>query len=163
MIHYSGNVSIQMNVNREIHEVVVMPQETLLRVLREKIGYTGPKAGCENGDCGACTVLLDGKPVKACLMLAVETIGKEILTIEGLDDTEIQKAFVSEGGFQCGFCTSGFLMNAFALLETKPDADEAEKKDWLSANLCRCTGYEGIEKAVNLAQTRIKENNKING
>jgi carbon-monoxide dehydrogenase small subunit len=159
MIHYSGNVSIQMNVNRELYEVVVKPQDTLLYVLREKIGYTGPKAGCENGDCGACTVLLDGNPVKACLMLAVETVGRNVLTVEGLNDTEIQNAFVTEGGFQCGFCTSGFLMNAYAMLESKPDADETEKKDWLSANLCRCTGYEGIENAVNLAQKRIQEKN----
>jgi carbon-monoxide dehydrogenase small subunit len=150
-------VTLNLNVNYEVYPVIVEVGDSLLTALREKVGFTGAKAGCENGDCGACTVLLEGKPVKSCMMLAVEAVGKEILTVEGLGETEIQKAFTLEGGFQCGFCTSGFLMNTYALLDSHPEADEATRKMWLSSNLCRCTGYEGIERAVVLAQ-KMKAN-----
>lgn len=156
MIRIVDNQTIVLNVNNENHSIVVSPNETLLRVLREKVGYIGSKAGCENGDCGACTVLLDGKPVKSCMMLAVDAIGKSVTTVEGLKDTKIQQAFVDKGGFQCGFCTSGFLVNAFAMLDAVPDADDACKKEWLSSNLCRCTGYEGIKRAVDSAQNKLK-------
>lgn len=156
MIRVVENQTVELIVNNERHSIVIYPNETLLRVLREKIGVIGPKAGCENGDCGACTVLLNGKPVKSCMMLAVDAIGKTVTTVEGLMETEIQQAFVDKGGFQCGFCTSGFLVNAFAMLDAVPDADDTCKKEWLSSNLCRCTGYEGIKRAVDAAQEKLK-------
>ncbi len=157
MIAYKDYTSVILNINGEKRKVVVKPSDTLLRVLREKLGLTGGKPGCENGDCGACTVLLDGKPVKSCMILALEVMGKEITTIEGLLDTEIQQAFHEEGGFQCGYCTSGFIVNAYALLEEKPEADDEEMKEWLQSNLCRCTGYEGIKNAVYSAKEKIKQ------
>jgi len=140
--------SIVLRVNGEAHSVTVRTGETLLRVLREKLGLTGTKNGCENGDCGACTVLADGKPVKSCLILAVEAEGWEIRTIEGLKNHPVQKAFVEHNGFQCGFCTSGQIMNAVALFETHPRLDEQRMRLWMESNLCRCTGYEGIRKAL---------------
>ncbi|MCH4890097.1 (2Fe-2S)-binding protein [Acidaminobacter sp. JC074] len=157
MIAYSGYQMIELDINGHVHQVLVKPNETLLRVLREKVGYTGPKGGCENGDCGACTVLIDDKPMKACMILAVSCTDNKITTIEGLENTEIQEAFVDKGGFQCGYCTSGFLMNAYAMLRDNPDIDESGKKIWLDANLCRCTGYDGIKDAVDAAQKKIKE------
>ncbi len=157
MMHFSGYSEIILQVNGEVRTVLIKPNQTLLHILREHMGLMGAKIGCENGDCGACTVLLEGVPVKACLMLAMEVLGKKITTIEGLKDTEIQEAFIEHSGFQCGFCTSGFLINSYALLETKPNADENEKIDWLSANLCRCTGYEGIKLAVDAAQGKVRE------
>lgn len=156
MIAIKGITTIQMLLNGEQVQIQVKPSDTLLRVLREYTGTTGPKAGCENGDCGACTVLINDKPVKACMMLAVEAANKTVTTVEGLKNTEIQEAFIKEGGFQCGYCTSGFVVNAFALLENKPFADEREKREWLSANLCRCTGYEGIRNAVDTAQIEVQ-------
>ncbi|NNA37661.1 (2Fe-2S)-binding protein, partial [Pseudomonas lundensis] len=103
------------------------------------------------------TVLVNGKPIKSCIALAVEVDGQEITTVEGLSNTEIQEAFLEENGFQCGYCTPGFLVNAYALLETHPDADDESAEDWLQSNLCRCTGYEGISKSVKSAQQKIKE------
>lgn len=144
-----------LDVNGEKRKVIVSPKDTLLRVLREKLGLTGAKPGCENGDCGACTILLDGKPVKSCLILAVEVEGQSITTIEGLRDTPIQKAFIEESAFQCGYCTPGFIMNCHAMLNVHPDADDKTIRQWLSSNLCRCTGYEEIEKAVKRAQNHI--------
>ncbi len=152
MIKYEGLIEMDILVNGCLEHVSLYPHETLLNVLREKIGLTGSKKGCENGDCGACTLLMDGLPVKACMVLAVEAENHEITTIEGLDDTVIQNSFIEETGFQCGFCTSGFIVNSFALLETHPEADDDVKKNWLKSNLCRCTGYEGIINAVNKAQ-----------
>ena len=157
MIVYDEVASIQLNINGEFRRVWVRPSDTLLRVMREKLGLTGGKPGCENGDCGACTILLKGKPVKSCMILAVEVEGQEILTIEGLSGTEIQEAFLENGGFQCGYCTSGFIMNAYALLETHPDADDTTAKDWLQSNICRCTGYEGIKKSIVSAKKKIRE------
>lgn len=156
MESYKGYTSVYFNVNGEKRKAVIRPSDTLLRVLRENLGLTGAKPGCENGDCGACTVLLDKKPVKSCMILAIEVADKEIITIEGLEGTEIQQAFLEDGGFQCGYCTSGFLLNAYALLEEHPDADDKIKEDWLKSNLCRCTGYEGIKNSINKAQERIK-------
>ncbi len=126
--------SIVLRVNGEAHAVTVRTGETLLRVLREKLGLTGTKNGCENGDCGA--------------ILAVEAEGWEIRTIEGLKNHPVQKAFVEHNGFQCGFCTSGQIMNAVALFETHPRLDEQRMRLWMESNLCRCTGYEGIRKAL---------------
>ncbi len=148
MITYRGHAAVKLSVNGEVREAVVRPADTLLHVLRDRLGLTGAKAGCENGDCGACTVLLDGKPVKSCMVLAVEAEGMEITTIEGLSDTPVQRAFLEEAGFQCGFCTPGFILNAHALLAAHPRPDRETIRDWLESNLCRCTGYEGIENAV---------------
>lgn len=156
MIEYKEYAQIELFVNGEKRKLIVRPADTLLRVLREKLGLTGGKPGCENGDCGACTVLLNGKPIKSCIALAVEITGQEITTIEGLSNTEIQDAFIEEGGFQCGYCTPGFLVNAYALLDAHPDADEETSREWLQSNLCRCTGYEGIEKSIKSAQEKIK-------
>jgi len=152
---YKDFTQLILNVNGEKKKVIVSPKDTLLRVLREKLGLTGAKPGCENGDCGACTILLDGKPVKSCLILAVEVEGQSITTIEGLRDTPIQKAFIEESAFQCGYCTPGFIMNCHAMLNAHPDADDKTIRQWLSSNLCRCTGYEEIEKAVKRAQNHI--------
>src|SRR5690625_5101357 len=140
MIAYKDYAPIELNINGEKRKVIVRPSDTLLRVLRENIGLTGGKPGCENGDCGACTVLLNGNPIKSCITLAVAVGNQEITTIEGLSNTEVQEAFVEEGGFQCGYCTSGFIVNAYALLETHPDANDEISKEWLESNLCRCTG-----------------------
>jgi len=156
MESYKGYSSVYFNINGEKRKAVIRPSDTLLRVLRESFGLTGGKPGCENGDCGACTILLDDKPVKSCMILAIEVTENRITTIEGLHNTEIQQAFHNKGGFQCGYCTSGFLMNAYALLETHPDADDEIKKEWLQSNLCRCTGYEGIKDSIQEAQDKIK-------
>lgn len=156
MESYGGYSSVYFNINGERKKAVIRPSDTLLRVLREEFGLTGAKPGCENGDCGACTILLNNKPVKSCMILAIEVSGCEIITIEGLKNTEIQQAFLEDGGFQCGYCTSGFLINAYALLEKYPDANDQIKEDWLKSNLCRCTGYEGIKDSIEKAQDRIK-------
>lgn len=124
------------------------PSDLLLFTLRNQLGLTGAKAGCENGDCGACTVLVDGWPIKSCVMLTVEAIGKKITTIEGLKNAPIQKAFVEEIAFQCGYCTSGFLMVCHGLSEIHPDADESVIEEWLQSNICRCTSYQEIGKAI---------------
>lgn len=153
---YSGLTEISVAINGKLRTLAVRPSETLLNVLRQAAGHTGAKPGCENGDCGACTVLLEGRPVKSCLMLAVEAEGRAVLTVEGLENTAIQQAFVECGGFQCGYCTSGFLVNAWAMLEAHPEADEAVQREWLSANLCRCTGYEGIRDSVERAKVLRK-------
>lgn len=157
MIAYNEYAPIELTVNGEKRKIIVRPADTLLRVLRENLGLTGAKPSCENGDCGACTVLVNNKPIKSCMTLAVEVEGQEITTIEGLKDTEIQEAFMEEGGFQCGYCTPGFLMNAYALLEEHPEADDETAKEWLQSNLCRCTGYEGISKSIHSAQGKIKK------
>ena len=152
MKSYKGYTQLVLRINGQMRKAVVSPNDTLLYVLREKLGLTGAKPGCENGDCGACTVLMDAKPVKSCIILAVEAEGHEITTIEGLKDTPIQRAFVEESAFQCGYCTPGFIMNAHAMLNTVPDADDHTIKEWLSSNICRCTGYEEIKRAVAKAQ-----------
>ena len=151
MVKYEGNVTITLLINSERYSVVVRPADTLLRVVREKVGLRGTKIGCENGDCGACTLLVDGVVTKSCMVLAVEVDGAEITTIEGLKNDKLKDAFISEGGFQCGYCTSGYLMNAEALLRRTPELSDEEIRVWLESNLCRCTGYEGIERAVKRA------------
>jgi len=146
---------IEIGVNGEWHELTVKPRNTLVEVLREKLGLTGTKDGCEQGVCGACTVMLEGRPVLACITLAVECHGKEIRTVEGLARGEIlsaiQQAFLDQGAVQCGFCTSGMLMSATALLEKNSKPSLAEIKKALEGNLCRCTGYNSIVAAVQQA------------
>ena len=144
--------SVAFRVNGADYEVLVEPRETLLQVLREKLGLTGTKQGCDLGDCGACTVVVEGKPTLACLTLAVEMEGKEIFTIEGLSSNgklnPLQQAFMDEGAVQCGYCTPGMIMSATALLNHSPHPTEAEVRRGLAGNLCRCTGYSKIIKAV---------------
>ncbi|WP_040951824.1 (2Fe-2S)-binding protein [Gorillibacterium massiliense] len=139
---------IELNVNGTRRPAVVCSSDTLLRVLREQLGLTGAKIGCENGDCGACTVIVDGVPIKSCLMLAVEAQGSTITTIEGLRDAPIQQAFIETFAFQCGYCTPGFIMLSHALINRYPDADEKVIQEWLQSNICRCTSYEEIGAAV---------------
>jgi aerobic carbon-monoxide dehydrogenase small subunit len=144
-------VPININVNGEEYSLEVKPNRVLLDVLREDIGYTGTKKGCGLGKCGACTVLLDGRPVHSCLILAPQVDGKEITTIEGIAGEKphvLQNAFVEKGAVQCGFCTPGMINTAKALLDTNPDPDEAEIKLAIAGNLCRCTGYNQIVSAI---------------
>ncbi len=140
--------TITLHINGENRPTTVRASDTLLYALRGRLGLTGSKPGCLNGDCGACTVNVDGWPMKSCLMLAVEAVGKKVTTIEGLHDSPIQQAFVKEFAFQCGYCTPGFIMNCHSLLEQHPDADDQTIKEWLESNICRCTSYIEIEKAV---------------
>ncbi|WP_445487551.1 (2Fe-2S)-binding protein [Niallia sp. 03133] len=129
-------------------EVVISPAQTLLTTLRDRLYLTGAKPGCYNGDCGACTVLIDQQPIKSCLMLAIEAIDHEITTIEGLNSTPIQQAFIEHFAFQCGYCTPGFIMNCHALCTLHPYAEEEQIREWLSSNICRCTSYNEIEAAI---------------
>ncbi|HDK7155817.1 TPA: (2Fe-2S)-binding protein [Clostridium botulinum] len=148
MIEVLSKTIITLNINGEYKEVVAKPSDILLHTLRNELGLTGAKPSCENGDCGACTILVDGWPIKSCLMLTVEAIGKKIVTVEGLKNAPIQKAFVDNWGFQCGYCTSGFLMVCHALANIHPDADDHVIEQWLQSNICRCTGYDEIKTAI---------------
>jgi carbon-monoxide dehydrogenase small subunit len=155
MNDYRTEKRIELDVNGERRTVVIRPGDTLLHVLRRGLGLTGTKLGCENGDCGACTVQRDGVPVKSCYTLAADVADSRITTIEGLHETPIQNAFVAEYGFQCGFCTPGFIMNAEALVRGVQNGELSNKdetlREWLESNICRCTGYETIEQAVKRA------------
>jgi len=143
---------LTLNVNGREHELATVPMRTLAEVLREDLGLTGVKQGCGEGECGTCTVLLDGRPVNACLVLAVEARGREVTTIEGLADGArlhpLQRAFIEQGAIQCGFCTPGMILTAKALLDENPGPDKSEIRAALSGNLCRCTGYQKIVEAV---------------
>ncbi len=143
---------LRMRVNGKPVEIAVKPTWTLLHVLREKLGLTGTKKGCEQGDCGACTVIMNGKTVNACLVLALQAESKEIETIEGLGTPDslhpLQESFIKNGAVQCGFCTPGMLMSASALLRENPNPSTEEIKRGISGNLCRCTGYIKIIKAI---------------
>jgi carbon-monoxide dehydrogenase small subunit len=151
---------VQMIVNEETHEVAVEPSWTLLDVLRAELGLTGTKKGCDVGDCGACTIIMDGKAVNACLVLCVEADGARILTVEGLaapmeEGSELhplQKSFLEHGAVQCGFCTPGMLMTAKALLDENPNPTEDEVRSAIAGNICRCTGYVKIVDAVMAAE-----------
>lgn len=151
---------MEFKVNGEHYEVAVKPNRTLLEVLREDLGLTGTKVGCNQGDCGSCTVLLDGKAVCSCLTLAVEAQGKEIITIEGLASNgqlhPIQQAFIDYFAIQCGYCTPGMIMSAKALLDENPDPTEDEVRRALQGNLCRCTGYVKIVEAILAVKARMK-------
>jgi len=146
---------IELKVNGELFRVKVETRRTLLEVLRETLGLTGTKEMCNKGDCGGCTVLIDGKPVLSCLTLAIEAQGKDILTIEGLakgyELHPIQQAFVDHGAIQCGYCSPGFIMSAKALLDRNPNPTEDEIKEGISNNICRCTGYVQIVEAIQAA------------
>ena len=144
--------SIQFTINGEQVEVEAEPRETLLQVIRDKLSLTGSKEACGIGECGACTVIMDGKPVYSCLILAVEAEGKDILTIEGLAEGEklhpLQEAFRDHGAVQCGFCTPGMLLTSKALLEENPKPTEEEVRTAIAGNICRCTGYVKIVEAI---------------
>ena len=146
---------INVTVNGTQQEVLVDSTWTLLETLRDQLNLTGTKEGCSNGNCGACTVMLDGKTACSCLVLAAEADGREVTTVEGLDDegrlSPVQDAFVKEGGLQCGFCTPGFLVSTTFLLDRIPKPTEEEIRLNLAGNLCRCTGYDKIVKAVQRA------------
>lgn len=144
-------IPITLKLNREVRMVDVEPSDILLDVLREKLGVKSPKIGCERGDCGACTVLLDGKTVRSCLVLAIEVDGHEITTVEGLCQdglTALQESFLKHNSFQCGFCAPGVTLAATELLEKNPQPTEHEIKEAIAGNLCRCTGYEAIIAAI---------------
>jgi len=151
---------IQIRVNEEEYDLLVHPDRTLLDLLRYDLGLTGTKEGCDEGDCGACTVLVNGKVVTSCLVLAVEIDGANITTIEGMQNGDelhpIQQAFVDSGAVQCGFCTPGMILTTKALLDEIPDPSEDEIKHYLEGNLCRCTGYTKILDAVNIAIKHMK-------
>jgi len=153
--------TVRLTVNDEVRQVEVDPRHTLADVLRTGLGLTGTHLGCGQGDCGACTVLLDGNPIYACLMFAEQAQGRRIRTVEGLADGEelgdLQQAFQDCHALQCGFCTPGMLMAAQALLERFVDPDEQTIRTELAGNLCRCTGYQSIVTAVRTAATRRRE------
>jgi carbon-monoxide dehydrogenase small subunit len=154
------HVEITLKVNGIRYTIDVKPQRTLVEVLRETLGLMGTKKSCNEGQCGACTLLMDGKPVASCLVLAIDAQGKEILTIEGLSQGEnlhpIQEAFLKHGGIQCGFCTSGMVMSAKAFLDKHPKPTEAEVRKAISGNLCRCTGYQQIVDSIMAGSQMMK-------
>lgn len=153
---------ITLYINGDTYTLAVDPWRTLNEVLREDLNLTGTKLGCGSGDCGACTVMVDGKTVSSCLTLAVEAAGKEILTVEGLSGSveslhPIQEAFLEKGAVQCGFCTPGMEMSALFLLNHNPSPAEADIRRGLSGNLCRCTGYNKIVEAISSAAEKMKK------
>jgi aerobic carbon-monoxide dehydrogenase small subunit len=156
----SGKRDIVLSVNGRDYKVQVEPRRTLVDAIREDCGLTGTHIGCEHGVCGACTVLVDGAPVRSCLMFAVQADGKAIRTVEGLaagDELSVlQRAFMEHHGLQCGFCTPGFLMLVTGVLEREPDIGDEELIDVLASNLCRCTGYQNIIKAVRAAVQELR-------
>ncbi len=149
--------ALTLNVNKEIYEVFVEPSRTLLEVLRDELSLTGAKEGCGQGECGSCTVLIDGRPELACLLLAATAQGHEIMTIEGLADADangidpLQESFIEKGAVQCGFCTPGMILSAKALLNQNPHPNREEIKRGIAGNLCRCTGYQMVVDAVESA------------
>ena len=145
-------VRVQATINGEEVEFLCEPRQSLLEVLRETLGLTGAKEGCNNGNCGACNVILDGALVNSCLVLAVEINGRRVTTIEGIATLQglhpLQEKFIAHAALQCGFCTPGFILAAKALLDQNPNPGETEIREWLAGNLCRCTGYDRIVRAV---------------
>ncbi len=150
---------ISLKVNGKVYEVAVSPNQTLVDFLRNELDLIGTKKGCEVGDCGSCTVLMDGRAVNSCLVLAVQAHGREIQTIEGLESPEglhpIQKAFVEKGAIQCGFCTPGMILTAKSFLDKNPAPDREEIRKAISGNLCRCTGYQKIVDAIEAASVEM--------
>jgi len=157
----SDKTNITLTINGRKHAIAVEPRRTLADAIREDCGQTGTHIGCEHGVCGACTIIVDGAPVRSCLMFAVQADGKTIRTVEGLADGDrlhpMQQAFIDHHGLQCGFCTPGFLMLAVGVLEREPDISDADLIDVLSSNLCRCTGYQNIVKAVRAAAKEMRK------
>jgi carbon-monoxide dehydrogenase small subunit len=153
-------IDLTLTINGRDYDIRVEPRKTLVDAIRDDCGQTGTHIGCEHGVCGACTVILDDEAVRSCLMFAVQAQGKRIRTVEGLADGDklhpLQSAFIAHHGLQCGFCTPGFLMLAVNALETNPDINEDEILDLLSSNLCRCTGYQNIIKAVSSAAAAVR-------
>jgi aerobic-type carbon monoxide dehydrogenase small subunit (CoxS/CutS family) len=145
-------VAVTLNVNGVAYPIEIEPHASLLRTVRDEVGLTGAKEGCDDSECGACMMLLDGEPVNSCSYLALQAEGREITTVEGLappgEVNPLQRAFLKHGGVQCGFCTPGMLISATALLDRCADPSEAEVRIALAGNLCRCTGYQGIVEAV---------------
>jgi len=158
-----GGKVVQLTVNSEEYRVEVSPNETLLDVLREKLDLTGTKNGCDAGECGACTVLIDGKPMSSCLLLAIDCEGKDILTIEGVADPRtgelhpIQRAFVEHHSVQCGFCTPGIILVAKALLDKNKSPTEGEIREEINGNICRCTGYVSIVESILAAAAEMRK------
>ncbi len=155
-----GLVHVETTINGDTVNFLCEPRQSLLECLRDVIGMTGSKEGCNDGNCGACTVIFDGRIVTSCLVLAVEAQGKEITTIEGIASAEglhpVQQAFLENASLQCGICTPGFIVATKALLDREPDADEQRIRLWLAGNLCRCTGYDKIIRAVLDAEQKMK-------
>ena len=153
-------VHVQTRLNGDDVEFLCEPRQSLLEVLREELGLTGTKEGCNNGNCGACNVILGGRLVNSCCVLGVEVQGQEVLTIEGVAQNgqlhPLQQSFLQEAALQCGICTPGFIVAAKALLEREPDADEGRIRHWLAGNLCRCTGYDKIVRAVEEAAEQMR-------
>ena len=154
-----GLVHVTTTINGTQTDFLCEPRQSLLEALRDILGKTGSKEGCNDGNCGACTVILDGRIVDSCLVLAVEVQGSEVTTIEGLATSEglhpIQQAFLEQAALQCGICTPGFIMASKGLLDAEPNADEARIRHWLAGNLCRCTGYDKIVRAVLDAEAHL--------
>ena len=160
-LNNDNKISLSITINNENYEIQVSPTETLVVILRDYLNLTGTKVSCSIGRCGACSVLLDGELVNACLVMAYQANGKNITTIEGIQQIsldDVQQAFLKEGGFQCGYCTSGMVLAVKTLLETNAYPKESDIKEALSGNLCRCTGYGGIIRAV---QSLIKDVNHL--
>jgi len=153
--------ALELKVNAQLYEVFVEPWQSLAEVLREELGFIGVKVSCNSGDCGSCIVIVDGKAVKSCLVLAPQAKGKEIITIEGLTQDSrlhpLQEAFIEHFAFQCGYCTPGMILMAKTLLDENPDATEDEIRTGLSGNLCRCTGYVKIIEAIMAARDKMKK------
>ena len=157
----NNKTNITLTINGRDHAIAVEARRTLADAIREDCGQTGTHIGCEHGICGACTVIVEGEPVRSCLMFAVQADSKKIRTVEGLADGEnlhpMQQAFMDHHGLQCGFCTPGFLMLVVGVLEREPDISDGELLDVLSSNLCRCTGYQNIIKAVRAAAKEMRK------
>jgi len=156
----STRQNITLTINGRARNIAVEPRRTLVDAIRDDCGQTGTHIGCEHGICGSCTVIVDGDPVRSCLMFAVQADGKKIRTVEGLAKGDelhpMQRAFMEHHGLQCGFCTPGFLMLAVGVLEREPDISDEDLLDVLSSNLCRCTGYQNIIKAVRAAAKEMR-------
>ncbi|MCM3743115.1 (2Fe-2S)-binding protein [Sporosarcina luteola] len=142
---------VSLLVNGSSQDIMIRSADTLLCTLRNQLGLTGAKQACGNGDCGACTVLVDGKPMHSCLLLTMEALNSGITTIEGLRHSPVRQAFVDNWAIQCGYCTPGFIVNGHALVTEHPDAEDERIEEWLQSNLCRCTGYQEIKDAIKSA------------